>query len=548
MAIDYSALRWDDLLRQAQADHAQQWNAKDTFDPFSSGMTNIGGHGAQIYAPDLNWGNASFNLNNSEDPNQPLKHMTRLTRGDDGGVKVDYYDMNRGFPVGAAMVLAAPFAMSGLQGLLGGAEAAGAGGWLSAEGGAGYLGGLAADAGELAALGSSGAGATLGNAASGAGEAATGGGWVSAEGGAGYAGGMAADAAGGGMLDTILSKGIDFLGSKAGSAITGGLLSGLASKNAPTSTTSTNRVEIDPRMANILYGADGNSGFLSQIMGNMNTPQKPGMANLGLQTDNFLNSDGFTTLQGSLGAATGLQNSNIQAPQVQAPQQNNLNLAPAYNDMIYGAPGGNPYLTGAIQRGINQSSNAFSDMLSSATRNITENVMPSIRSGARVSGNYGSDREGIAQGKALDTFNTQMGQALQRFGQGNTDAAIAAQAGAYDTDRNRQLAAMSGLSGQQYGVAGQNANLQMQTNVLNSQNRQAGIGASQGLLNQMYNIGQNNDAYTGNKLGQTAGLLSPFTGLGATQTQTQPLYNNTLGNIAGGAMAGLGIYNMFNKG
>lgn len=295
-------------------------------------------------------------------------------------------------------------------------------------------------------------------------------------------------------------------------------------------------------------------GFLGRVTSLLDTPQNAGMQAFGTGMDAYLKDYGRAEFDNNMRGAVALRDMRFdtptaQAAQVQAPSQNNLNLAPAYQDMVYGAPGANPYLTGAVQKGINQSANAFTDMMSANTRNLMENVMPGIRGGARVSGNYGSDREGIAQGKALDTFNTQLGQSMQRFGQGNTDAAVAAQAGAYDTDRNRALSAMSGLGAQQYGVAGQNAQFQQQAALANQQaqlannamradNLKAGVSMSSGLLGQAAGYGQNQDAYAGQKMTQAAGLLAPFTGLGSTQVNTTPMYGNTGASVLGGAMLG----------
>lgn len=171
----------------------------------------------------------------------------------------------------------------------------------------------------------------------------------------------------------------------------------------------------------------------------------------------------------SMGSYDPVKTATMNASRVAAPSQNGVDTNQAFHDMIYGAPGANPYLSGAIQGGINQSSNAFGDLLSGATRNLTENVLPGLRSGARVSGSYGGNREALAEGKALESFNTQMGQAANQFGQHNTDAAVGAQAGAYDADRSRALAAMGGLSGNQFGVASQDASLAQQASGANQQ-------------------------------------------------------------------------------
>lgn len=240
-------------------------------------------------------------------------------------------------------------------------------------------------------------------------------------------------------------------------------------------------------------------GVIGRITGLLDETQSPGMQSFGGAADNYLGYQGYQDMQGMRDAATRLQNSNVAAPQMQAasinpvasmtpaqmqaagmtaaqmasarinaPEQNELGLAPAFGGMIYGDPGANPYLTGGIQRGINQSSNAFSDMLTDATRNITQSILPSIRSGAMVNGVMGGSRQGIAEARAVEDFSTQMGRAAQRFGQGNTDAAVTAQAGAYDADRSRALSAMSTLGGQQYGVATTQAGLEQDANRTNA--------------------------------------------------------------------------------
>lgn len=345
----------------------------------------------------------------------------------------------------------------------------------------------------------------------------------------------------GGGSNGLLGKAGDFLTSKAGSALLGGLLGG--SSSGPDNLTSTSQSKMDPRMDPYVYGPNG---ILPQIMNQLGKPQSPGMANFGTQMDNYVGNWGEGIMDAGQKTAQALQGSNISAPQVQAPSQNNLNLSPAYQDMIYGAPGANPYLTGAIQKGINQSTNAFGNYITDATKATTDQL-GNIRGGAVVNGALGGSRQGIAEGRALSDLSTNLTRAATQFGQGNTDAAVAAQAGAYDTDRNRQLAAMSGLGAQQYGVAQQNAQLQADTNRLNSQNQIAGTGLSSGLLGQAYGMGQNNDQYDLNKIGKVSGLLGNYTGLNGSQTSSQPLYQNTAGNVLGGVTAGLGLWNAFNK-
>jgi hypothetical protein len=254
-----------------------------------------------------------------------------------------------------------------------------------------------------------------------------------------------------------------------------------------------------------------------------------------------------------------------------------MDLTGSYDKFINGAPGSNPYLTGAIQKGINQSSNAFGNMVTDA-KAATQDVLGNIRSNSVLSGQYGGSRQGLAEGKAIESMNTQLGRAASQFGQNNTDAAVTAQAGAYDADSSRALAATQGLGAQQYGVAGQNAafqqqaastnyagdlgthqaqagldstkasnNLQAQlsTNGLNATNVQSGMSNLNGILGGAYTAGQTQDNHALNQATQVNGLLQPY--LGQPGATVQPTYQgSTAGGLLGGAAAGVGLYNQFN--
>ncbi len=93
----------------------------------------------------------------------------------------------------------------------------------------------------------------------------------------------------------------------------------------------------------------------------------------------------------------------------------------------------------------------------SATRNLMENVMPGIRSGANMSGMYGSDREGIAQGQAVSRMNTDLAPALAQLA-----------SGAYESGQNRSLATASGLNDQAGSFAQNNANRALSADTTNA--------------------------------------------------------------------------------
>ncbi len=399
------------------------------------------------------------------------------------------------------------------------------------------------------------------------------------------------------------------IGGPVGGAI-GGALGGLASGSGqPKSHTTTQQQQLDPRIEQMLFGNGGdNKGLLSQYQGFMNQPRSDAANNFANANANYLSNYGGADLdqvrQAAMRAMQGNTAPSMQAAQsggataslpayavgtqVQAPSQNNIDLSSSYNSLINGAPGANPYLMGSIQKGINQSSNAFGSMVTDA-KAATQDVLGSIRGNSVLAGQFGGSRQGIAEGKAIDSMNTNLARAASQFGQNNTDAAVAAQAGAYDADRNRQLAATQGLGAQQYGVAQQNAAMSHQAqmqNVQNSldvsktnagmhqQNQQfnAGLQQQAGLANQQSQLatnGQNTSAglagagllsgLLGNAsnqvnandnwgLGRAQGvnsLLAPYLGANSSSSNTQPVYNNQGGNALGGAMLGGQIASLF---
>lgn len=352
------------------------------------------------------------------------------------------------------------------------------------------------------------------------------------------------------------------VGSALGGLLGGAISGGGGSQQSGTQTV-TQQQQLDPRISSMLFGQGGEGaqpGLLSQYQALLSQPQGAGAKLYGGAQDNYVGKFGAYDMERQRDAANNLIAGNsaptMQAAQVNAPGQNGLNVTGSYDSLINGPAGANPYLTGAIQKGINQSTNAFGNYLSDA-KNATHDVLGGIRSNSVLAGQYGGSRQGIAEGKAIESMNTQLGRAASQFGQNNTDAAVAAQAGAYNSDRDRQLAATQGLSGQQYGVAGQNANLQQganqanlgaatQTNGQNQAGLVAGSGQLGGLLSGAGAGAANQGNFDLNKASQVNGLLAPYLSANSGSTSSQPIYTNPTGNALGGAAAGLGLYNQLN--
>lgn len=374
------------------------------------------------------------------------------------------------------------------------------------------------------------------------------------------------------------------LGAVAGpviSTVAGGLFGGKGSSQSGTTTTTTQQ-QLDPRAAAILYGDGTKQGLLSQYQNFLNKPQQGGGAAFGNYADMMLGGQGSTILNQLQGGATSLLNGGPQSAaatpagyyvnqgtQVKAPSQNNLDLSSAYANTIYGNAGANPYLTNALQSAVDQTNTAYKKNQTDLTNNLQRNILPGISSNAILSGGFGGSRQGIAQGNALSDYTNQLNNANLQLAQTNSANTTGAQAQAYNQGQDRSLAALQGLSGQQYGTASQNANLAQQANLqnqqlanntsqfnsaqesknnqfnagLSSQNQQAGLAGLSGLLSNLYGYANNQNNYDINRASQVNGLLAPYLSLGGSTTSSQPYYQNTGANILGGATAGLGLYN-----
>lgn len=361
-------------------------------------------------------------------------------------------------------------------------------------------------------------------------------------------------------------------GAIGGAAITtiGGKLLGGGS-----SQTATNTQSMDPRVAGMLFGEGGNPGLLGQYQNFLNKPQDPRLAQYGGENLNYLSyapedigaiRNAGTGLLSERGAPQAGIGAYAVGNQIQAPGQNAIDLTGAYQNMIGGDAGANPYLNKAIQGGIDQSTNQFRQMQDESTRNLQQNVLGGIRGNSVLAGQYGGSRQGVAEGNAISDFTRQQQQAMTQFGQGNTNAAVGAQAQAFGQGQDRALAAMQGLGAQQYGVAGQNAatknaaefmnvgNVQ-QTNLANlgaQQNQNAlnlarigqGAGLLSGQLGGAAAAGTAQDQYGLNQAGKVNSLLAPYLGqVPGSSTTSQPMYSNPMGTALGGATAGIGLFN-----
>ena len=183
---------------------------------------------------------------------------------------------------------------------------------------------------------------------------------------------------------------------------------------------------------------------------------------------------GFDLLGGARDVANGAYDSNFSAVNgmgeispagmvdMNAQRKNLGALDPtrAFKEMLSGQPD-NRYLD-----------NTVSALTNNLTRNTNENVMPGLRSGAAVSGQYGGSRQGIAEGLAASRLNQDIAVPVTQM-----------YSGALENAKNRMQGTSQYLNDSAYNTAFGNANLGLQNNSQQMQRDQSNA-----------NIGfQNND-------------------------------------------------------
>lgn len=229
--------------------------------------------------------------------------------------------------------------------------------------------------------------------------------------------------------------------------------------------------------------------------------------------------------------------------------------------------GGNPY-TG--QQG--------QEMARIFNNNLTRNVLPAVRSGAQMAGQYGSSRQGIAEGLAMSDANQQLSGALAGLysNQYNTDQQVAASkyasdnslkgsmygadksAGAakYNADKSYDLGMFNARNNYDLGLRGnQLANDQLDWNI-DQGNYNRGVtnlGLGVGLINQglawqdrANQIGSNVQNAPLNYWNQFMNQSNATGGVGGTSNTNMP--GNPLMGAVGGAALASQIYKNFGFG
>lgn len=221
-------------------------------------------------------------------------------------------------------------------------------------------------------------------------------------------------------------------------------------------------------------------------------------------------------------------------------------------------PNPNPYLQGQADQ-----------IASNLNQNLQTNIMPNINSGAIAAGGFGGSRQGIAQGLGIGQTQNAIGNAQSNlyYNAYNTDQQINAQ----QSMQSAQLAAQQAMQKSQLEAQERmnNANLGLgYFNGTNSYNlglgnlglgnktadqsfytaqrgqdlQQLGLGAqlaqqgNSGLAGQgtqLWNLGLGQQQAPQQQMQWYQQMLSPFTGLGGSRTESTPG-----GSALGGALSG----------
>lgn len=193
-----------------------------------------------------------------------------------------------------------------------------------------------------------------------------------------------------------------------------------------------------------------------------------------------------------------------------------LDPTAAYQNQLSGKV--NPYVDQMAQSITNQ-----------VNRNTLENVMPSIRSGAQAAGQYGSSRQGIAEGLAASRAQQDLGSSLSNL-----------YGSAYENAQGRQAAAAGqlgsmGVSNAQNNNTQRLAQFNTGANLWNQGNNTQNTAIQNAL-----GVANYPTQYQWDQLSNYSKIVNPMAGMGGSQST--PYYTNPTAGAIGGALTGAQIY------
>jgi hypothetical protein len=183
-------------------------------------------------------------------------------------------------------------------------------------------------------------------------------------------------------------------------------------------------------------------------------------------------------------------------------------------------------------------------LVKQANNNLNDTILPGIRSGAQAAGQYGSSRQGIAEGVAAGRNNEGIASALASL-YGN----------AYNTDQSNDTARIGLANNYNLGLGNLNnqsiANNQSFYTAQRGQDLtqyglganlfQSGVQGNLGIGAGQYGLGQTYQNAPLTSLQQYSNTISPYSGLNSTQAAAPAGTSPALAGV-GGALAGYQTY------
>lgn len=199
----------------------------------------------------------------------------------------------------------------------------------------------------------------------------------------------------------------------------------------------------------------------------------------------------------------------------------------AMQSLLTGRPD-NPYLSAMNQANINQALRGYGD----AVTDFTQQVIPSINNDAFAAGQYGSSRQGVAEGLA----GQQMMRNARDLGIAAMDSGNQLFGGAYENAQGRKADAANNLNNQAYGMEQFNAGQQQNASQFNANalNEMAKFNAgqqqndSQFNANSLNNMSQFNAGQQQNNSQFNSSALNDMSKFNAQQLQNADQFNANL--------------------
>lgn len=188
----------------------------------------------------------------------------------------------------------------------------------------------------------------------------------------------------------------------------------------------------------------------------------------------------------------------------------------AMQSLLSGSPD-NPYLSAMNQANINQALRGYGD----AVQNFTQQVIPSINNDAFAAGQYGSSRQGVAEGLA----GQQMMRNARDLGIAAMDSGNQLFGGAYENAQGRKAEAANNLNNQAYGMEQFNANALNDMEKFNTGQLQ---NATQFNANVLNNMDQFNASQLQNDSQYDTAALNDMSKFNAQQLQNADQFNANL--------------------